>query len=158
MPKPNREILAALNSAPLQSADVLVVSSRLACKNLSGGSSPAAQKIVSHYFARYYDDNDVAVLGRVTIGPGFVGYLLKAPGMYSLSVIDLWVYDSTRASWLKPMELSEDWGDAGDYYYSHSLLTDVNRDGYKDIVKRGKNGVLQMGDEPARVMFDVTVL
>jgi hypothetical protein len=159
MPTPSREILTALNSAPLQSDDVLVVSTRLACTNLSGSSSPAAQKIVSRYFAGYYDHyEEAAVLGRLAIGPGFLGYLLESPGMYSLSVIDLWVYDSNHASWLKPMELSEDWGDAGDYYYSDSLLTDVNHDGYKDIVKRGKNGVLQMGDEPARVMFDVTVL
>lgn len=56
------------------------------------------------------------------------------------------------------MELSEDWGDAGDYYFANSLLADVNGDGYRDIVKQGKNGTHAMEPEPARVMFDAVVI
>ncbi len=49
-------------------------------------------------------------------------------------------------------------GDAYDYYYSDSLLVDVDGDGYKDIVKRGRQGVLEMGPKrPERVFFDKTV-
>jgi hypothetical protein len=87
------------------------------------------------------------------------GYLIDAPGKYDLSVVDLWTYDAANSRWLKPMELSENWGDAGEYYYSDSLLVDVDGDGYKDIVKRGKHGMLDMGPKrPERVFFDITAL
>jgi hypothetical protein len=162
MPAVTRQIIAALDSAaPTLKQNALVVSSRAACPPGPKVISENDQKAIGDYFSPYYLDNvdKVSVSGRVTIGPKMIGYLIDAPGMYSLSVVDLWTYDVANNKWLKPMELSEDWGDAGDYYYSDSLLVDVDGDGYKDIVKRGKHGNLEMdADRPARVIFDTTVL
>ncbi|HTM07918.1 MAG TPA: hypothetical protein VL754_05975 [Verrucomicrobiae bacterium] len=161
MPAVTRQIIAALDSAaPTLKQNALVVSSQAACPPSPGVVSQNDQKVIGDYFSKYYLDKvEVAVSGRLTIGANFIGYLLDVPGMYSLSVVDLWTYDVANNKWLKPMELSEDWGDAGDYYYSDSLLVDVDGDGYKDIVKRGKHGNLEMdADRPARVIFDTTVL
>jgi hypothetical protein len=162
LPAVNREILAALDSAaPELKQKVVVVSSRAACPPGPKVILESTDKTIGDYFARYYRDDDlrVSLSGRLTIGPNLVGYLIEAPGMYDLSVIDLWTYDARHNSWLQPMELSENWGDAGDYYYSDSLLVDVDGDGYKDIVKRAKNGRHDMdADQPARIFFDYTIL
>lgn len=160
----NREIIAALDSAaPEFKQKIVVVSSRAACPPGPKIISEKDEKTIAEYFARYYREDPefvrVSVSGRLILGSNLVGYLIDAPGMYSLSVIDLWIYDARRNRWLQPVELSEDWGDAGDYYYSDSLLVDVDSDGYTDIVKRGKQGVHEMGPEqPERVSFDITVL
>jgi hypothetical protein len=161
IPAPGPEVLLALDSvAQVEADDIVVISSRLrSCSNSEPESPNRAQKAIAAYFAAYYHDNHVFVLGRVPIGPGFTGYLLQVPGEYSLTVIDFWIYDSNRRNWLKPVELSEHWGDAGEYYYADALLLDFNRDGYKDVVKRGTRGWHDMGvGSPARVTFDVTVI
>jgi hypothetical protein len=153
------EILAALDlAAPVLSQKPIVVSSRLfSCK--SGGRQPvtSVQKTIGRYFDGYYGDNSTFTGGRVNIGPRFVGYLIQAPGMYSLTVTDLWIFGQDRRSWLNPVELSENWGDAGDYYYADALLLDVNGDGYKDIVKRGTNGSRDLfTGKTTEVIFDRT--
>jgi hypothetical protein len=162
LPAVNREIIAALDSAaPELKQKIVVVSSRAACPPGPKVIFEKDEKTIAEYFSRYYleDIERVAISGRLTIGPNLVGYLIDAPGMYSLSVVDLWTYDARRNIWLQPLELSENWGDAGEYYYSDSLLVDVDDDGYKEIVQRAKYGRHEMDvDRPARVFFDYSIL
>ncbi len=101
---------------------------------------------VRDYFREYYPvgypvrDPEIYAVRRYPVGPGFVGYLLRVPGMYSSSVIDLWVLDREHGRWLPPLELADDWGDAGEWFHSEAWLFDVDGDGYRDAVKRAKHG------------------
>jgi len=73
---------------------------------------------------------------RLTIAPGRIGYLLRVPGMYDPTAIDLWVYDARRERFAAPIRMAEEWGDAG---YSTELvgwLVDLNGDGHPDLVTR----------------------
>jgi hypothetical protein len=104
------------------------------------------------YFAEYYVQArdarldihaELFVRSRVLIGPGLVGYLLVVPGMYDPNVVDLWVFDVLHDRWLPPIELADAWGDAGEWHYMEAWLIDLDRDGYRDVVKRRKDGYLE---------------
>jgi hypothetical protein len=79
---------------------------------------------------------NIYAVGRTALGPGFTGFVLRVPGMYSPSRLDLWVLDESGRHFLSPLEVAERWGDAGDSFQLKSWLVDVNRDHHADMVSR----------------------
>lgn len=73
---------------------------------------------------------------RVTLDKERTGFLLRVPGMYEPSAIDLWVYDRRRMQFEPPLRLAESWGDAGAEYDLNAWLVDLDRDGRLDAVLR----------------------
>ena len=92
------------------------------------------------HFAWYYPDGDVLLVGAVELGPAVTGFLLRVPGMFVASVIDLWPWDARQRRWLAPVELVDNWGDSDQWYLARAWLVDVGGDGHRDVVKREKIG------------------
>jgi len=73
---------------------------------------------------------------RLSIGHARIGYLLRVPGMYDATAIDLWVYDARRERFAAPIRLAEEYGDGGYYTRLAGWLVDLNGDGQLDLVTR----------------------
>lgn len=168
IPPVNKEIIEILNATkPSLSDNTIIISLRLMrCKSDEFISPSSNQSAIAKYFAPYYPAVDnlkeasaISLVGRVNISPRHAGFLIQGLGPESSAVIDLWTYDIAKQIWLGPIEASWRWGDAGEYVYLDSLLTDVNRDGRKDIVKRGKRGEYSFTPgTPSRVDFEGSVV
>ena len=66
--------------------------------------------------------------GRVALSPSIIGYVLRAPGMYSSSELDLWPYDTRAQRFGLPMRIAEHWGDEGYVFNEESWLVRVRSD------------------------------
>ena|SRR2546425_314185 len=64
---------------------------------------------------------------RFVLDPQHVAYLLRVPGMYEPSQVDLWIYDAGARRFGLPIRVAESWGDAGCGYNLEGLL--LNADG-----------------------------
>ncbi len=148
VPLVDTRILAALDSlSEVEDAEVVhVCSPESSCADGDRYLGKPLDQAAHLYFRQYYPeirypknpDFDVYATRRINVGPGLIGYLLRVPGMYNVSTIDLWVYDSQRSAWRPPVELADHWGDAGEVYEAQAWLVDLKGDGYRDVVKRGK--------------------
>ncbi len=56
--------------------------------------------------------------------------------MYFVAQIDLWVFDTKKEKWLKPLPLAEYWGDAGYEIDAQTWIEDLNKSGFLDLVTR----------------------
>jgi len=56
--------------------------------------------------------------------------------MYAIEAIDIWIFDTDKNTWAKPMKIAEWWGDAGYSIDIQAWIEDVNKDGWLDIVRR----------------------
>jgi hypothetical protein len=63
-------------------------------------------------------------------------FLLRAPGVYAVDAVDLWVFDTVTNKWQKPLRVADSWGDAGEEFDIQSWIGDINNDGKRDIVRR----------------------
>jgi hypothetical protein len=72
----------------------------------------------------------------VRIDSTHIGFLLRAPGMYSSSAVDLWVYDQLHHHFQPPVRIAEGWGDAGDVYDQIGWLVDLDDDHRRDLLQR----------------------
>ncbi len=81
---------------------------------------------------------------RVALGDTRTGYLLRVPGMYQPSAIDLWVYDSRMVRFEPPLQLAEAYGDAGAEYELSGWLVDLDGDGRLDVVLRQQTSYTRM--------------
>lgn len=68
------------------------------------------------------DEPQLFVAGRVKLDSSLVGYVLRVPGMYSSSQLDLWIYDRTTDRFELPLRLAETWGDAGYFFSEESWM------------------------------------
>jgi hypothetical protein len=81
---------------------------------------------------------------RVELDQARTGYILRVPGMYEPSAIDLWVYDRRMMRFEPPLQLAEAWGDAGAEYQVSGWLVDLDGDGRLDAVLRKKTSYTRM--------------
>jgi hypothetical protein len=87
---------------------------------------------------------ELFVVARLVLDPQHIGYLLRVPGMYEASRIDLWIYDAGRHRFGVPIQIAEAWGDEGCGYDLVALLVDINRDRRRDLVLYQATGCSDM--------------
>jgi hypothetical protein len=87
-------------------------------------------------------------VARVRLGEGVTGFIVRTPGQYDVSQLDLLVYLSDSATFLPPIELAEAWGDAGEWYREESILADVNGDGRRDVVRHLHRTAMDIENDP----------
>jgi hypothetical protein len=75
------------------------------------------------------------LVGRVPLDSVSTAYLLRAPGMYENSALDLWPYSSQLNRFTAPVCVAEAWGDAGDAFDLRSWLVDLDRDGIRELIQ-----------------------
>lgn len=66
------------------------------------------------------------------------GLLIRTPSQYDVTAIDLFVWDNVTKRIELKETLSDGFGDEGWYFVQDAWITDLNRDGRLDIVKRKK--------------------
>lgn len=69
-----------------------------------------------------HDEPEVFAATRVVLDARHIAYLLRVPGMYEPSRVDLWVYDAGQMRFAAPIEVAESWGDAGCGFSLESVL------------------------------------
>src|SRR5215472_10644572 len=60
---------------------------------------------------------NVFVVNRVDLPSGWEGFILRVPGMYDPSRLDLWLLSPKRERFALPIELADSWGDAGEEFW-----------------------------------------
>src|SRR5258708_31438382 len=55
----------------------------------------------------------VFVVGQVLLTDSITGFVLRVPGMYSSTELDLWPYNAMKQRFAEPVRLAEDYGDVG---------------------------------------------
>ena len=55
----------------------------------------------------------VFVVGQVLLADSITGFVLRVPGMYSSTELDLWPYNAIKQRFAEPVRLAEDYGDEG---------------------------------------------
>ncbi len=98
----------------------------------------------------------VFVTKRFVVDPQHVGYLLRVPGMYESSAIDLWVFDAGRQRFALPVRLAEAYGDEGCGYDLESLLIRSATDGRLTLIVLQNTGCSDI--ETGKVLSDVDSL
>ena len=79
---------------------------------------------------------EIYAVSHFSLGSRWLCFLLRVPGMYAPEAIDIWVFDTEKNKWLKPLRIAEWWGDAGYEIDTQAWIRDVNKDGLYDIVRR----------------------
>jgi hypothetical protein len=74
------------------------------------------------------------VVGSVALDSARVGYVLRVPGYYAPSRLDLWIHSPGSRGLTGPITLADMWADAGDLGCTMGWLVDLDRDGTRDIV------------------------
>ncbi len=65
---------------------------------------------------------ELSVAGRVALAPSIMGYVLRVPGMYSTSELDLWLYDTSEQRFRGLLRVAEHWGDEGYVFNEETWL------------------------------------
>jgi len=102
-----------------------------------------------------HDEPQLFATDRFVLDPQHIGYLLRVPGTYESSQIDLWVYDARQMRFSPPIRLAESWGDEGCGYDLESLLIRTE-DGRLDLILHQNTGCSDM--ETGKVMSNVDSL
>jgi hypothetical protein len=67
------------------------------------------------------------------------GLLIRTPSQYDVTAIDLFVWDNSTQRIESKETLSDGFGDEGWYFVQDAWITDLNRDGQLDILKRKRD-------------------
>ena len=81
---------------------------------------------------------------RFVLDPQHVGYLLRVPGMYESTALDLWIYDARAMRFGVPERLAESWEDEGCGYDLESLLIRSAADGQLTLLTVQNRGCSDM--------------
>jgi hypothetical protein len=71
---------------------------------------------------------------RIDLDARHTAYLLRVPGAYAPTAIDLWVYDSRDSSFARPINVADTFGDGGTVVVTVGWLVDFNGDAHRDLV------------------------
>jgi hypothetical protein len=74
------------------------------------------------------------------------GLLIRTPSQYDVTAIDLFIWDNVTKRIESKETLSDGFGDAGWYFVQDAWITDLNRDGQLDILKRKKDHEVDLDD------------
>ena len=74
-------------------------------------------------------------IGSLQLGPAWRGYLLRSPGMYDASRIQLWPYHQETGLFGTPHCVVDSWGDEGASWYTVRWLIDRDHDGVRDLIQ-----------------------
>jgi hypothetical protein len=110
-------------------------------------TSPAFNTLFQSFYPEVgFPHADPELFGTVrsVIDPQHVGYLLRVPGMYDPSAIDLWVYDARAMRFARPIRVAEAWGDAGCYSNLETVFVDINADHRLDLVLHQGTGCVDL--------------
>ncbi len=69
-----------------------------------------------------HHEPELFAVKRMVLDAAHIGYLLRVPGMYEPSRLDLWIYDARATRFAAPIEVAESWGDAGCGFDLEALL------------------------------------
>ena len=103
-----------------------------------------------HYFA--FDENltynleannvpkkNIYSCFKFKLSDGKTGLLIRTPSQYDVTAIDLFIWDNATKRIESKETLSDGFGDEGWYFVQDAWITDLNRDGKLDILKRKKD-------------------
>ncbi len=94
--------------------------------------------------------------GRLVLDPQHIGYLLRVPGMYESSQIDLWIYDAREKRFGLPIHVAEAYGDEGCGFNLESVLIRTPVDRQFNLIVRQNTGCSDM--ETGKVISNVDSL
>ncbi len=100
-----------------------------------------------------HDEPELFATRRFVLDPQHIGYLLRVPGMYESSALDLWVYDARLMRFALPIRLAEAWGDEGCGYNLESLLIRSKTDRRLTLILHQNTGCSDM--ETGRILSNV---
>lgn len=66
----------------------------------------------------------------------------------------MWVFDTEKGTWQKPLRIADSWGDAGEEFDIQSWIFDINGDGAPDILRK----MLRAYRDPADSGSKVTIV
>ena len=75
------------------------------------------------------------------------GLLLRTPSLYEVTAVDLYIWDNTIAKIIGREYLSDGYGDEGFEFVQDAWITDIDKDGNIDIIKRRKDHDIDLDDE-----------
>ena len=89
----------------------------------------ALDRSLESLFAPFYpgltfphEEPQLFASARFVLDPQHVAYVLRVPGMYESTALDLFVYDSRTMRFSPPERLAESWGDEGCGFALEALL------------------------------------
>lgn len=91
--------------------------------------------------------DDFFACGKIKMGPGIYGLLIRTPSVYESSSIKFFIYDSANVSLNTHYELAEAWGDAGDSYSLRTWLFKDSNKGIKVLAHRNDSYDNSVEDE-----------
>jgi hypothetical protein len=105
----------------------------------------------------YYSHDEYTSLygvARFRIDAHHVGYLLRRPGMYSSTAIDLLTYDESSQRFAPPVPVADHWGDAGAWADWEAWLVDADGDSALDLFRHLDFGHLNPGTDSIEIKGD----
>lgn len=66
--------------------------------------------------------NEIAACGKFELGQGFKALIVRSPGEYSSTVIELLIFDAAKDSVIKNIYLADVFGDAGESFVMSSCI------------------------------------
>jgi len=69
-----------------------------------------------------HEEPQLFATARFVLDPQHVAYVLRVPGMYESTALDLFIYDSRTMRFSPPERLAESWGDEGCGFDLEALL------------------------------------
>jgi uncharacterized protein YcfL len=129
------------------SVDTLHVFSQFDAAQNAKFQGKEIDKLFYHYFT--FDENLTYNL-KENNGPIYscykfklsdtkTGLLIRTPSQYDVTAIDLFVWDNATKRIESKETLSDGFGDEGWYFVQDAWITDLNRDGQLDILKRKRD-------------------
>jgi hypothetical protein len=75
-----------------------------------------------------------------------IGLLIRIPSQYDVTAVDLFIWDNKKNRIVNRERLSDGFGDEGWHFVQDAWISDFNRDGLLDILKRGKDHDVDIED------------
>lgn len=150
-----------LNTFQDISVDTLHVYSQFGVNKETKFQGKKIDKSFYHYFAfdksltyELKDDNgpkdNIYSCYKLKLSDSKTGLVVRTPSKYDETAIDLFVWDNATKRIESKETLSDSFGDEGCFFAQDAWITDMNKDGKLDIVKRKKDHSVDL-DNPTTV-------
>ena len=89
------------------------------------------------WFKANSDPDQLFATYKFSKGKRWQFFLLRGPGQYlDINQIDLWIFDTNKNRWHKPLTVAESWGDAGYSVDVRSWIVLINKNNTFYIIRR----------------------